>query len=60
MSRARCPKCSSLLKLTERGRKGKGPLTERKCPKCRVLFYSIRPSRLAEVKAWAASERSET
>lgn len=35
----RCDKCGSQVVETRRGRTGHGPLTELRCPKCKVLFY---------------------
>jgi hypothetical protein len=35
----KCKRCKIPLKHTARSRKGRGPLAELRCPKCRVLFY---------------------
>lgn len=43
--REKCTSCKSHLIETARGRRGKGMLTELRCPKCRVLFYVNRPLR---------------
>jgi predicted nucleic-acid-binding Zn-ribbon protein len=34
-----CDKCGSEVIETRLGRTGHGPLTELRCPKCRVKFY---------------------